>query len=404
MRITRFVRSALIALLVIAISGNSAGARAQSTVSGADITTELESYIGMDRGFGPLTEGALQDLSGLAARSGITLSEAIDAYGWHESFSKLVSELRTRWPDEVAGARIEVQYARPWIAFRGRIPADAERLVAGFPKKILVYENRGFSEAELVEHLTNAHYAILAQRHLVKTASSGYDVSTGAITIRVELVASANSGSRASSLSALMKALPRDGDVRPITIEIVDEVHAGQDVIYGGGSLTTCTAGFTVVGAITRGISTAGHCGNTQSYEGRSLRFINEHIGSSGDLQWHTRDGESHVNQFYYQPGLRRFVYATGAAVEGQGLCRYGKTTGYRCDFVYQLNHCNGSACGLVAMQNDQASPGDSGGPWFYDTTAYGIHQGWKYWFGYRDLYTPVVYLPRALGVSVATS
>jgi len=54
-------------------------------------------------------------------------------------------------------------------------------------------------------------------------------------------------------------------------------------------------------------------------------------------------------------------------------------------------------------MTNRLAAGGDSGGPWFSNNRAYGIHQGYKFWFGNRDLYTPVVYLPTSLGVSVAT-
>lgn len=55
-------------------------------------------------------------------------------------------------------------------------------------------------------------------------------------------------------------------------------------------------------------------------------------------------------------------------------------------------------------MQNREADGGDSGGPWYFGFSAYGIHHGPKWHFGGRDLYTPVVLLPDALGVHVATS
>jgi hypothetical protein len=56
-----------------------------------------------------------------------------------------------------------------------------------------------------------------------------------------------------------------------------------------------------------------------------------------------------------------------------------------------------------TVMDRDQAVGGDSGGPWFYGNTAYGIHQGncvepasqAKY-----DQYTPAASLPR-MGVRV---
>lgn len=62
--------------------------------------------------------------------------------------------------------------------------------------------------------------------------------------------------------------------VRAITVEALAENTAD---IYGGLSLDGCTSGFSVekgqVPFITKGITTAGHCGNTQSYNGNSLIF-----------------------------------------------------------------------------------------------------------------------------------
>ena len=96
---------------------------------------------------------------------------------------------------------------------------------------------------------------------------------------------------------------------------------------------------------------------------------------------------------------------AVGFRTEGQQLCKYGKTTCATCDEVYELNHCNGDTCHLTAMHNRKADGGDSGGPWYYGTTAYGIHQGYKWWnFKNRDLFTPATYLDEALNIRVATS
>lgn len=42
-------------------------------------------------------------------------------------------------------------------------------------------------------------------------------------------------------------------------------------------------------------------------------------------------------------------------------------------------------------MHNREADSGDSGGPWFYGNTAYGIHSGYKSIWGFtRDVFTPV--------------
>ena len=57
-------------------------------------------------------------------------------------------------------------------------------------------------------------------------------------------------------------------------------------------------------------------------------------------------------------------------------------------------------------MSNDRSEDGDSGGPWFYGSTAYGIHQGYWYYFPkVRDVFTPVDHIDEALGDwEVATS
>lgn len=45
---------------------------------------------------------------------------------------------------------------------------------------------------------------------------------------------------------------------------------------------------------------------------------------------------------------------------------------------------------------------GDSGGPWFYNTTAHGIHHGYTTIDGYkRSLFTPAADLYSSLGVQI---
>ncbi|MDG4768017.1 hypothetical protein O7632_28570 [Solwaraspora sp. WMMD406] len=62
----------------------------------------------------------------------------------------------------------------------------------------------------------------------------------------------------------------------------------------------------------------------------------------------HRLNGHSFPNHFTAN-GSNRAVNGVGAAIENQQLCLNGKSSGYHCDAVYQLNHCNGSRCGLVA-------------------------------------------------------
>lgn len=349
-----------------------------------------------------LTEAQLQDLARMAEQEGITLDEAIGEFAWHEPFSQMVSDLRERFPESFAGARIEGEGA--WIAFRGTAPDGVAEKVHSFPKAVEIRTERGFSESELDQWLQEVHYSVWERRDLVAMAASGYDIATGGIQVEVESQAAAGL-SRAALHAELRKGLPPSAVDAPVDIKVVDAVRGGQDTVYGGGALSSCTAGFTVYNSNGRGLSTAAHCDNSQTYAGRlRLSYVAGHGGRWGDVQWHT-SSEFESDDFYYTSSSRRDTSARGYATEGQRLCRYGRTTGTKCDTVYQLNHCRGDYCRLTAMHNRYADLGDSGGPWYYGNTAYGIHSGYKWWnFKSRDLFTPVTYLNEALGVIVATS
>jgi len=194
----------------------------------------------------------------------------------------------------------------------------------------------------------------------------------------------------------------------PITLRLVDDVQSSDHRVYGGAVLSTCTSGFGVrryIGHdLVYGLSTAGHCRNDQDYGDRNvLDFVGEHQGDWGDAQWHTSSEQISDDFYNSTEDTRRDTAAVGHAVVGQYLCRYGKTTGRRCDNVYSRNHCNNSKCRLSIMDTNEAQDGDSGGPWYWGDTAYGIHQGELFYFGAKDTFTPVTHLDEALGLEVLT-
>ena len=89
---------------------------------------------------------------------------------------------------------------------------------------------------------------------------------------------------------------------------------------------------------------------------------------------------------------------------KGIKVCNFGKTTGAKCDEIYKLNIANGSYKGLVATKKHNTSGGDSGGPWYYGGTAYGIHSGYTtIMFKKRSRFTPASNLPAAVGMEINT-
>ncbi len=180
----------------------------------------------------------------------------------------------------------------------------------------------------------------------------------------------------------------------------------------GGEELSTCTSGFGTKEFDTeaRGISTAGHCNNSQSDDGASLTFKAEHEGTHGDFQWHT--GPDTMGDDFYAGSDsstevdRRDLMAVGAPTVGQTLCRNGKMSHRDCQQVRKLNVCNGSRCNLVEMGAYLSAGGDSGGPVYWGNTAYGLHQGWIYdpfWPFDREVFSRADRIDDALGIYIAT-
>ena len=395
-RLLSFTGAALAATLVFAASPTSA--MADTAVAGTACTSSTVVAPAAGRWQAALSADATADMTELARQKGLTVAEAVDDFGWHNDFSLVVGTVQEKFPAEYGGASIEDKAgARGWVAFAGAAPAGAVDILRASPVPVAVREHCGHSEAELKQRLEQVHYAVLGHAE-VADASSGYDIETGEISVMVESKPLLRGR---TDLAGITAAVPPGRF--PVDIEVVKELGGSDDItIYGGRALSSCTTGFNIIGSAYRGTTTAAHCGNAQSYSGYALEFRSEHSGNYGDLQVHRLNGHSFPNTFTANGGLRA-VNGVGAAITNQSLCLNGKTSGYHCDTVYQLNHCNGSRCGLVAMHNRLAAGGDSGGPWFSNNHAYGIHQGSKYWFGNRDLYTPAVYLPNALNVSVAT-
>lgn len=164
-------------------------------------------------------------------------------------------------------------------------------------------------------------------------------------------------------------------------------------------------------------IATAGHCpdnSNTfENYSGGSevkMYFAGGRTGGAyGDFQWHTVNG-TEVDDFYYDRGKARDVAAVANPIMDQTICRYGQVTRAACADVQDLSACatweqggrTYEACRLVRTDNDISDNGDSGGPWYWGTTAYGIHWGtFGTWLGDRSAFSRATYIDEAIGVQI---
>lgn len=122
---------------------------------------------------------------------------------------------------------------------------------------------------------------------------------------------------------------------------------------------------------------TAGHCQNTLSYNGQNLPFVSESWGGSYDVQWHNTPGFT-VRNWAWDGSWNRIINGQRHRDNqfiGDFVCKYGKTTGGGCGTITSKTF-NGTYIRVHSNTVDLAEPGDSGGPWFSGSTAFGIMTG----------------------------
>lgn len=71
-----------------------------------------------------------------------------------------------------------------------------------------------------------------------------------------------------------------------------------------------------------------------------------------------------------------------------------------------KTNGCVDGLCNLVQMGERQSTSGDSGGPVYWGTSAYGIHTGGMHdpiWPFDRDIFSRPDRIGDALGIAIAT-
>lgn len=144
-----------------------------------------------------------------------------------------------------------------------------------------------------------------------------------------------------------------------ITVEtrVSNLLPSGDDDSYvrGGGTLSTCTAGFTVRHRVTEelGVATAHHCADSaqrlysnHSVDGGSALVNRKVRGNTnyGDVAWYDDGAFVASLQFYYNWNAKRYVTAVWSPRTGVDACKFGKTTGVTCDTTYELNTTRGSS------------------------------------------------------------
>lgn len=288
-------------------------------------------------------------------------------------------------PDRLAGS--EVIDAGGIVFVKGELPAAVAELIAGLPVPVVAVESLPYGFEELNELAWDVNQAALAVPGVESAVSYSPPLARGTVTLVVEL---APGLSGTSVLRALPESIQSVVDVRVSGSEralVYPESSFGGMRISSGSSI--CTSGFTVQPADggNKGILTAGHCSsmNQISHPGdgtHSMTFQDEHVGSYGDFEWHETN-VTEAAKFYASSSTIRDVNSVQAASNvsvGDPVCGYGRSSSFApvCGEVAQT----GAACSgtgrlvLTNLYDDPLIGGDSGGPWYRQQKAWGVHRG----------------------------
>lgn len=323
------------------------------------------------------------------ARQRSALQPLLDAAEEHPAFAGA-------WIDRQDGFKVVIDFV-------GKVPAGVENLQ---PERTNV-EFRGGASATLVELVAQAAEirSVLRDsgyKHFVTAIhSKSGEVSVGLLTsdaVRLGLPAElAVSNVRLSSQAG------------PLSTYEANAVYGGDEMPLSQTSQDFCTSAFSVVKNGVTGILTAGHCPNTLWYRQNdgttyATTFQAQHRGLYGDFQWHTT-AYTEFDDFYYNDTARRDVSGIGGApVVDDYLCFHGEATGgASCDNVLStwVSYTGSSGIEydrLVAMDDDNTTNGDSGGPWVDYRTAWGVHHGDVVIFGSsRNVFSQVRWVDEAL-------
>ncbi len=372
----------------------------------------------------------LENLQFVANQEGISLQTAIARYGWRDNFSLAVAQVREEVPAAFTKAEI-VDDSNAWIAFKANAPQAALDIINTFKNShsgvsVQIITGKGFTEVELRKVIEAAHYAVYESSE-VHSAVTTFDSSTDQINTTAVLD-SAASDSVIESLKATAKTNLTNATRADILSSISVTVVRSEHLVLGGndsnpehmggevlkdynGDKNECTSGFgTITTSQVRGISTAGHCRNSLTDDGLLLTHHGEHEGTHGDFQWHTGP-DTETDDFYGGSSTKtetnKFdVAAVGAPEVGDYLCRNGLVSHRDCQTVRKVDVCKDNLCNLVQMGARLSAPLDSGGPVYWGSTAYGLHQGWMWdpWPFKRDVFSRADRIDDALGyVYIAT-
>lgn len=336
-----------------------------------------------------------QDAAVYAKQHQVPISEAVRRLRIQEATVPEMDKIATEFADRLAGISIEdaPQY-RIVVLLTGTEPVSDRTLrVAGSTVQVV------FRTGALTTH---AQAIAALRRHLIDLRSelpgargAGYDQRTGEIVLLVR-----HEDAERFGVAAIRARAEQVGGV-PVRVEINDLHEANMSVAGGGlvdginptdGRRYRCTSGFVVTDGTKTALATAAHCADELTYrdpDGSALPLpLESQFGAAyQDVQINLTPASAEPDFYSDRKNdqLRKLTSWRNVASTRAGdfVCHWGESSGYSCAEVQLTDYAPpGALCGgpceptWVTVSGPRCMAGDSGGPVFSGTTAFGIAKG----------------------------
>ncbi|MBA3677065.1 MAG: hypothetical protein H0W74_06625 [Sphingosinicella sp.] len=342
-------------------------------------------------------EALAQDSAQYATANGVSLTEAMRRLRAQESSVAATDSIQEVYRERLAGITIEHRPDfRIVVLLTGTDPVPDRTIFAGGMHVPILFRTGAPATREQIVAAIRQHQAAI--KAALPAQGMGVDQRTGELVMMVSAPAAARYG--VSSMEEKLKALAGV----PARIRVLDRPDVNSNIEGGArlvgvdpanGKRYSCTAGFVVTDGARTGIVTAAHCPDSLTYYDPAGERIKLDFG--GQWGWSYQDVQLHVTERAQQP---LFYADTGKSVlrpvtssrarnstrAGEAICRRGETSGYSCSEVELTDYAPpGDLCGgpcdavWVTVTGPSCKSGDSGGPIFSGTIAFGIVKGGNY-------------------------
>ena len=340
------------------------------------------------------TQALAQDAAEYARNHAVPQDEALSRLRALAESVAVTDEIREVYEDRLAG--IAIEHSPDFlirVRLTGAAPVPGRTILAGGMRVPILFETGApATRAQILAAMDRHRDAI---RAIVDHDGMGFDARVGALVVLADL--SDLGGEPADVIAdriATLTGMPVQMRVLNRSAETENAGISGrlEGRVPGDSRRFLCTTGFAVTDGMRTGIVTAAHCPDAMSYkDSAGVDVALEYIGGWGarfqDVQVHV--GPEPQQAVFrasdaVRPQLGRRLRARTRA--GETVCHRGESSGYSCaeveltDFAPPGDLCGGPCdTTWVTVAGPSCRGGDSGGPVFVGTTAFGIVKGGNY-------------------------